>query len=190
MLEILLIMVLVSIILSQAMPAMSTWVANARVRAVAESTQNAIRLASSEAMRRSRSTAFILTDSTPVVGATPTANGRRWLVQALIRRGSAEDNTAALFVQSGTEAAGMNVTVTGPSVLCFNPFGQQITLKGGENGVGDTCVAPNKTSTPTNYTFSHPQTTRRLRVQVGIGGEIRLCDPDKVLSPSNLDGCV
>jgi type IV fimbrial biogenesis protein FimT len=185
--ELLVVLALLSFLTALAVPAVSGWVANARVRAVAEATQNALRLAQAEAIRRSRSTGFALTSGTPGAGATPTSNGQRWWVQSLIR--SSDASTEGLFLRSGTEAASMNVTVTGPALVCFNSFGQQITMKGAANGMNMTCTAPSKSSTLTTYIFSSAQTPKRLAVQLGLGGEVRLCDPDKTLSSTLTDGC-
>jgi type IV fimbrial biogenesis protein FimT len=175
------------VLLATALPSITNMVAMARMRAVAETMQSAIRLAQAEAIRRSRSTAFAITSAEPVLNALPAQNGQRWWVQSLMRSG--ETTATQILLRNGSEALSANVGVTGPALMCFNSFGQQITLKGSANGLNILCSAPLTATLLTEYTFSHPQTTRRLRIQVSLGGEVRMCDPDKVLATDTPDGC-
>ncbi len=175
------------LLLATALPSITDMVAVARMRAAAETMQSAIRLAQAEAIRRSRSTAFAITSAEPVLNALPAQNGRRWWVQSLMRSG--ETTATQVLLRSGSEALAANVEVTGPALICFNSFGQQITLKGSANGLNILCSAPLTSTLLTEYTFSHTQTTKRLRIQVSLGGEVRMCNPDKVLATDTPDGC-
>jgi type IV fimbrial biogenesis protein FimT len=171
------------ILTAVAVPAASDWIANSRIRSVAETFQNGMRLAQAEAIRRSRPAVFALTAADPAVDATPSANGGRWFVRLLRRSGETTDDT--LYLRGGTEGTASSVTVTGPALLCFNAFGQQISLTATATGLGVACTAAG--ATPTEFSFARTGTTRPLKVQVDLGGQVRLCDPKK--SNSAPDGC-
>lgn len=185
--ELLMVLLMIGVLASLAIPPITEWVAVSRVRSAAEGIQHAVRLAQAEALRRSRSTALVLTQATPAIGATPAADGQRWWVQSLQRSG--EDASTQQMLQNGTDPASMNVSVSGVAALCFNALGQQVTLTAAANGLGVDCTAPGAATPYTEYTFTHTRTTRRMRVQVGKGGEVRMCNPDKTLSDEAPDGC-
>lgn len=185
--ELVVVLLMIGVLASLALPPITEWVAVSRVRAAAEGIQHAVRLAQAEALRRSRSTALVLTQAPPAVGATPAADGQRWWVQSLQRSG--EDASTQQMLQNGTDPASMNVSVSGVAALCFNALGQQITLAAAANGLGVDCTAPSTATTYTEYTFTHTRTARRMRIQVGKGGEVRMCNPDKTLSDEAPDGC-
>src|ERR1019366_5507961 len=53
-----------SILVALTVPTMRKWIANTKVRAVADALQNGVRLAQAESLRRSRQVVFALTNST------------------------------------------------------------------------------------------------------------------------------
>jgi type IV fimbrial biogenesis protein FimT len=176
---------IVALLLLAAVPALQSWVADARVRTAAESFQNAVRLAQGEAVKRSRTAVVMLTDSTPSVDATPAANGTRWVVR-LLERSTTDDEEGSLFVRGGGEASSGDVTVSSNSVslICFNAFGQQTTLTKTASGVGAACTAADDTA----VSFSRSG-GRTLKVLVNLGGKVRLCDAEKTFSDTHPDGC-
>jgi type IV fimbrial biogenesis protein FimT len=180
--ELMVTLTLLGILLAAAVPAFGTWTANSRVRSVAESIQNGLRLAQAEAVQRNRQTVFALTNATPAVGATLAANGSNWFIQTLpLMTGETGD-----FVQGGTFAKQSGVTITGASLMCFNSIGRQVTNTA--TGLGADCTAPASATTPTAINVTKTGSDRSMRVQVSLGGQIRLCDPAKSIS-SQPDGC-
>jgi len=178
-----------SVLLLAAMPSFSGWIANARVRSVAEEVANGLRMAQSEAVRRNRPVAFVLTNNTPAKSATPAANGKNWYVQALPLASGASSETAANtdYVQGGNYASQGGVTISGTSsMLCFGSMGNVTAIGASDavNVIGVACTAGTQT-----YTVSRTGADRELRVTVGIGGQVRMCDPTKTLSTTNPDGC-
>jgi type IV fimbrial biogenesis protein FimT len=186
-----------------AMPSFNTWIANNRVRAVAEDMANGLRLAQTEALRRSRQTVFALTGPNP--GADPTgapnysalANGSTWAVSAapsaIVIDGVSE--AKGLFVRGGAIAdIGSGVTVTGPTVVCFGPQGLLVENADVDTGVGAACDP--LPGDPPAYIYKiksasaagdHP-----LQIEVGLGGQVRLCDPAQALggnTPGASEGC-
>lgn len=180
--ELMVTLTLLGIILAAAVPAFGAWTANARVRSVAESIQNGLRLAQSEAMQRNRQVVFALTNATPAAGATLATNGSNWFIQTL----PLMVGEAAEFVQGGTFAKQSGVTITGASLMCFNSIGRQVNNTA--TGLGADCTAPASATTPTAINVTKTGSDRAMRVQVSLGGQIRLCDPAKSIS-SAPDGC-
>lgn len=167
------------------MPAFTQWMANARVRSAAESLQNSIRVAQTEAVRRNRQAVFALTAAAPSLTAAPAVNSTNWYVRALPLAGEVADAT---FYVNGEATAGIGITLTGPSVICFNSMGR-VVANAALGYTTEACASPADAVTPTNYNVSRTGSDRPLRIQVFLGGKVRMCDPAKALSASP-DGCV
>jgi len=181
MIEVMVVVTLMSILMFLAVPNLKTWMANNRVRTVADALQNALRQAQGEAVKRSRQAKFVLTDKDPALSATSSATGPNWYIQSLPLTGSAETASSSDFVRGETIARQYAVSVTGGSpVLCFNSLGRLVS----NTTVG--CTAPSDSVT---YTLNTSGADRKLAVQVYAGGRVRMCDPNKTLSTSNPDGC-
>lgn len=185
--EIVITLALLALLLMAAVPAFSAWVAGAKVRSVAEVLQNGLRLAQSEATTRSRQVVFALTDSTPALTATPAQNGSNWYARVLPLTDSSETADSDDYVSGGTFATQAGVTVTGPALVCFNSLGRQVSNTA--TGLGSDCTAPTSAVEPVVYTVSRTGADRSLKVQVYLGGKIRMCDAAKTLSAGAPDGC-
>jgi type IV fimbrial biogenesis protein FimT len=171
------------ILVALTVPAMQTWIANSKVRSVADVLQNGVRLARAESLRRSRQVVFALTnDAAKDVTFTATENGQYWAIMTVPLM--AED---AEFVQSGVfSATSANVVVTGPAEICFNSVGRLVA--NATTGVaGGSCTAP--AAGGSTYEISLTGSDRRLHVEVGLGGQVHLCDPSQTLSATNPYGC-
>jgi len=162
------------------MPSIGAWIANARMRSVAESMQNGLRMAQVEAVRRNRQTVFALTNATPGLTATPAANGSKWFVRALALPGETAD--ATFYVQGG-DFPGQNVSVSGPAILCFNSMGRLVA--NASTGLGSNCGTPADVA----YNITNTSADRRLQVQVSLAGRVRMCDRDRSLASGQPDGC-
>jgi type IV fimbrial biogenesis protein FimT len=184
--ELMVALAVLGIVLVAAVPALQGWVADARVRTAAEAFQNAARLAQGEAIRRSRTAVLMLTDSEPTIDAEPTDGGQRWVVR-LLERSVDDGNETSLFVRGGAEPAAGDVTVAGDALTCFNAFGQLTTLTSKATGLDTGCTAPTDT-TASEFAFSRDG-GRSLKVLIARGGQVRLCDAEKIFSDSDPDGC-
>lgn len=187
--ELMVTLTILSLLLLIAAPMFSTWIANARVRSVAEDMANGLRMAQSEAMRRNRPTVFVMTNSTPAQSATPATSGRNWYVQALPLASGATSETATTsdYVQGGNYASQSDVSVASTSpVLCFGSMGSVVAIAASDavNVLGVACTVGAKT-----YTISRTGADRALKVYVGVGGQVRMCDPARTLGTSTPDGC-
>jgi len=173
---------LLGVLTMLAMPSFTTWIANNKVRTVSDSLQNGLRLAQAEALRRSRPMVFSLTNSAaPQSGLTAVADGSNWSLN--VSKSSLD--AGSVFVQAGVlsdVAAG--VQVKGAAAVCFNAMGR-LAVNSDTGVAGASC----NTGSPTfAYDISANGSDRPLRVLVGLGGQVRMCDPARKLADSP-DGC-
>jgi len=189
--EMIVAMAIFAILVALTVPSMRTWIANSKVRAVADGLQNGIRLAQAESLRRSRQVVFALTNnSAPSTGYTALNNGftasgtgTYWAVVTIPAMIDGTENPE--FISSGVlSAASGTVQVSGPAEICFNSVGRLVA--NAATGVsGGSCTTPANTS----YTISVTGADHPLQVEVALGGQLHLCDPSQTLSASNPYGC-
>ncbi|CAM3922950.1 Tfp pilus assembly protein FimT/FimU [Roseateles saccharophilus] len=164
-----------------ALPSLSTWVSNARMRAVADALQAGLHVAQTEAQRRSNTVVVFMTGSRVCdINATATASGAYWqarLVPDLLQ------SIAAEAVQCGAlPDVGEGVTITASSTaLCFGADGRQTTVSNPAS-IGVDCTAATA-----SYLVQRSGSDRRLQLNVSMAGSIRVCDPDKASTAP--DGC-
>ena len=187
--------VILAVLAALAMPSMSAFVRNSKIRAVSDSLQNGLRTAQSEASRRSRQVVFSLTTAKPTAtGYTASANGTSWAISTVTAMSAGETSE---FVEAGllTEI-GTGVTITGPASICFNALGR-LTRNTAPGVPGPSCELPTAPATggPSLQSYdigvANPVSgvDRPLRVLVALGGQVRLCDPSRTLSASVPEGC-
>lgn len=158
-----------------AAPDFRTWTENTRMRTVSEALQNGVRQSQAEAVRRNRTVVFFLTNEEPAVGAAAVANGINWGMRTL----PLFPGDAVQYIRGGAFSdVAPGVAITGPAAICFNAAGQQVTV------AAEGCAAAVAT-----YDVTRAGADRRLRVVAAMSGRVRMCDPDKVLSATNPDGC-
>lgn len=184
--ELIVTLTILGLLLAAAAPPMARWAANAKLRAVSEDLQSGLRLAQAEAVRSNRQAVFVLTNATPAIGATPVANGSNWYARLLTLL---TDDTAsdAYFLRGSSQAKQQGMSIEGPAVLCFNSIGRPVANS--STGLGSDCSAPSSATAPTWYKLTSPRADRRLWIAVALGGQVRMCDPDKTLSTTAPDGC-
>lgn len=182
--EMMITMSISALLLVIGMPALSDAVNNAKVRSAAEVLQNGLRNAQSEAVRRSRQTAFVLTAAAPGLSATPAVNGGQWYAQVLPLV-SSETIDSSFYVEGGTfgnQTTG--VTVTGPAIICFNSIGRVVA--NASTGLGASCDPPQAVTT---FDVTKPNADRVIVLQVSASGKIRMCDKSRNLATDAPDGC-
>ena len=186
--ELMVVLTIMTLLLLAVAPSFSSWVANAKVRSVAEEVANGLRMAQAEAIRRNRPAVFVVTNLAPGLSQTPAANGVNWYVQVLPLLGaSSQAATDPDYVQGSNYAKQSGVTIASTSpVLCIGSVGSVVAISdtATNNVLGVACTAGAKT-----YTVSKSNADRALKVMVSVGGQVRMCDPSKTLDASNLDGC-
>lgn len=181
--ELMVVVALAALLLSLAAPSLVAWVRNAQIRTLADSLQNGLRLAQTEAVRRQRQVVFFLSASpTCDTANTASANGRFWVVRTV----PLLDGEGALVVQCGVlsdVAAG--TSIAGPTAICFSASGRLVA--NATPGGGAACALD--ASGLNRYDVSRSGAERALRVTVALGGQTRLCDPARTLSDTSPDGC-
>lgn len=185
-----------AILLVLAAPSMSVWIRNNKVRTVADALQDGLRQAQSESLRRSRQVVFSMTNSTtPTAIPLPaSAGGTSWAIWTVP---SMTDNSeTSQYIASGILSnASTNVTVTpsnGASTVCFNSAGRLVanTSAGVTNITGgDTCVQPSGTPPVQSFAITTPGADRPIQVNLSLGGQIHMCDPNVALSDTHPEGC-
>ncbi|HEX7641404.1 MAG TPA: type II secretion system protein [Burkholderiaceae bacterium] len=183
--EIVAAMLIISLMAALALPSFRSWTANSQVRSVAETVQNGLRAAQVEALRRSRQTAFVLTNSAPTANAAAVANGTNWYVQVLplFSGEQVQDPVTPASGSFGKTVSG--VAVTGPAQVCFNSMGRLVT-NAGATFAGSSCTAQTSVTT---YDLTRANADHPLEVQVQPSGQIRICDKTRTLSANAPDGC-
>ncbi|MBU1359076.1 MAG: GspH/FimT family pseudopilin [Gammaproteobacteria bacterium] len=184
-------MVVMALLFALAMPSMSGWIRNSRLRAASDSLQNGLRTAQAEALRRSRQTVFALTNDKPTTtGYSAAANGRNWAVSTVVSMATGETSA---FIEAGVVSElDTTISITGPAAICFNSIGRMV-VNTTPGVTGASCALPTTTPPVQVYdiTYTNPVAgvDRPLRVTVALGGQVRLCDPAKTLSATYPEGC-
>ncbi len=199
--EMIVAMAIFAILVALTVPAMQVWIANTKVRAVADALQNGIRLAQTESLRRSRQVVFALTNNTnPQPGNfTAADNGTYWAIQTI--PAMTDGTEAPAVVATGVlTSGGSNVTITGHAAICFNSMGRLVANSQAATGVGAPCTVPTTGLNPgivvptLNYVINLTKSGAQLadhplQVELALGGQLHLCDPTTTLSNTNPYGC-
>jgi type IV fimbrial biogenesis protein FimT len=196
MIEMLVTIAIFAILVALGVPTMTTWIRNNKVRTVTDSLQTGLRLAQAESLRRSRQVVFALTDSTtPLVTPLPAvANGNSWVIYTV--PSMTDGSEVPTLIQSGVMSnVSANVTINsnGVAAVCFNSVGRLVTNAGAGvtaiTGGGNTCVQP--AGAPPVFTFNVnvAGADRPLAVNLGLGGQVHMCDPGVPISDAHPEGC-
>lgn len=184
--ELMVTIVLLSILLTIAVVSMSKWIRDSKIRSVADTLQNGLRLAQSDALRRNRQVVFSLTDDKAISTAYKAKdNGSNWAISTV----KALADNAPEFIEAGvlTDVAG-GVLITGPNSICFSSIGR--TVPNPTPGpTSANCGSPPASKSFYRFDLKIQDTDRKLSVLVYLGGQVRLCDPAKKLSTEQPDGC-
>jgi type IV fimbrial biogenesis protein FimT len=196
MIEMAVTMTIFAILVAVGVPTMSTWVKNNKVRTVSDSLQTGLRVAQTESLRRSRQVVFALTNSTTpdtILPLPAVADGLSWAIYTL----PSMVGEPATFIQSGVlsnASALVQVNSNGVTAVCFNSMGRLVSNATSVNavtGAGNNCVQPTAAVGPPVqvFTISMPGADRTLQVNLGLGGQVHMCDPAVTLSLQHPEGC-
>ena len=182
--EVLVTIVIVGILFSIGVGSYQSWINNVQIRTTAESIQNGLQLARMESVRRNANVELVLTAATPgpiAVNPALSTTGRNWLVRVQNVPGP---NVATDYIQSRSGNEGSkNATVSasaGTGVFTFTGFGRLATTSTAANiDIANPTGGACRTSSTSGMTC--------LRLTVGAGGQIRMCDP--AIPNTNPQGC-
>ncbi len=180
--EIAVVLVVLALILTSAMPSIGSWLRNIRLRNQAEAIQNGLQQARNEAVRRNRAIGFYLVTpgSTTALtsGCAQSAAGTSWVVSARDPAGacntaptetptsSSDPMIVATHVGadggSGVRVGGVDTDDTAASSVTFDAFGRRS---------GDL------TRITVDYATSQSG-DRPLQIDISANGMVRMCDPN------------
>lgn len=195
--ELLIVVAIIGLTTALAAPALRTWSANAQVRSSGSNIATALRTAQAEAVKSFQPVAFYRTNATTCVGTEPpVATGTRWVVRvvpntAITLPGNAITAPAMCGEISEQSAA---IQVQGPTAVCFSPSGRPVALTNATPQSGGTAACNVPASGQIVYWVDttasvNTGSLKRLSVWVQLGGSVRLCDRERVLSDQMPDGC-
>jgi type IV fimbrial biogenesis protein FimT len=152
--ELLIAVAILAIASAIAAPSYNGFVANTQIRSTTESIRNGLQVARAEAVKRNATVAFTLNtaDTSWVVGC-PVVSAN---CPATIQTKAAREGGAAT----------VTVAITGTNTISFTNLGN-ITAAGGQMSIVDV----DNTSVPATR-------SNDLRIRIGAGGNIRVCDPN------------
>ncbi|TXF12056.1 prepilin-type N-terminal cleavage/methylation domain-containing protein [Pelomicrobium methylotrophicum] len=153
---------LLAILLFVGVDSYRTWIQNTQVRTVAEAILNGMQLARGEAVRRNVNVQMVL------------SGGTGWVVSVA--------NTGEL-IQSRTDGEGgknamLSVIPSGATTITFNGLGRV---------VANADASPSIAQVEVSSSALADAETRKLQIRVGVGGDVRMCDPQ--LSPPDPRAC-
>lgn len=200
--EILVALAIVIILYAAAAPNFSEWIQNTKIRTAAESIQNGLSLARSEAVHRNVTTQFV------------TCGGSSWdviatsavVASSVVCATPAGAGWASIQRRPGYTSSTTDLVNTTQSTIGFNGLGRQISITNPANGVttpsppvavnidvstsvaGTSCYCPVGTC---GYPGPIPNAStgklRCLRISISSGGQVRMCDP--ALQANTAQGC-
>ena len=189
--ELMVTITLIAILVMLAVPAFSTWIHNTKVRTIAESLQNGVRMAQSEALRRNQQVVMSFTnDTNPNLNPTAVVGGKNWSIQTV--PSPYVNNNAAEFLGAGILAGvASGVGITGPSAaICFNANGRLLTQQNNTSSATATATTNCAATGAVTFNVSQANSDRPLKVVVQLGGQVRMCDPGlPALSTTSPQGC-
>ena len=185
-------LVIASLLLAVGIPSFSTFMQNSHIRNAAESMQNGLSLARTEAVRRNTNVRFTLGEASSwTVGCVTAVDDldEDGVVDcpATIQTRAAAEGSSHAVVSLSEVVASTNTAAASPAItsdISFNGLGKVRALPAGNNAVinisnpvGGTCAATGGTM-------------RCLRVVVSAAGQVRMCDPKLSASnPSDPQAC-
>jgi type IV fimbrial biogenesis protein FimT len=199
MIEMAVTMTIFAILVTLGVPSMTTWIRNNKVRAVTDSLQTGLRLAQAESLRRSRQVVFALTNSTTpdtILPLPAVAGGISWAIYTIPSMTNAVDEQPT-FIQSGVLSnASANVQVVSTnnvSTVCFNSMGRLVNNASANVTAitgGATCIQPSVSTPPVlKFNITLTGADRPLQVNLGLGGQVHMCDPAVAISDAHPEGC-
>lgn len=149
---------ILGILAAVAMPNFTAWMRNTEIRNAAESVLNGMQRARAEAVSRNTNVAFAL-------GATTS-----WTVATVVPASVIESRLA----NEGSKSVTLTAQPVGATTLTFNNFGMIVA-----NADASAAI--------TQIDFVATGGNKNMRITVGVGGNVRMCDPN--VPSTNPTGC-
>ncbi len=181
MIELAIAMVIFGFLILAAAPSVQDWFSNTRIRGAAESLQNGLQTARSEAIRRNRTISFWLvsTDDANAFSSTCTLSDTSgsWIVSVNAPTGScdsAPSTTDSPMIVTGRPIgdSGSRVSVTATQSDASTPA-TAVTF----NGFGHVTNTTDAIGQIDIHDVNSATGTRPLRLVISTSGMVRMCDP-------------
>jgi len=186
-LELMLGLVLLAILLGMGIPSFTEWMRNTQNRTAAESVLNGLQLARNEAVRRNTQVRFNLTDASGAVAWTVTCvNPTPSCPVPIQSRPAAEGSVQA---RVGVSTAAIPLPTPPGQFASAIAAGTGLVAGVTFDGIGRVPNANVGTDfTRADITNATNAGARRYVVLIGVGGQIRMCDPTLPFA-TNPQGC-
>jgi type IV fimbrial biogenesis protein FimT len=184
--ELLVGMAILAIVLALGVPTFSMWMQNTQIRNAAESIQNGLQLARTEAVKRNTTVRFSMTTSVDN-SCVLSSSAANWVISlgdpsgkcgGSLLNGPGDPAPQLIQVYSKSEGASRVVVDADQSQVTFNGMGQLTS------SVTKICVGMTNVSAAS---CSVPGRERHLAIKVSAGGQVRMCDPR--LASGDPQGC-
>lgn len=187
--ELLVTITLLGILATLSIPSFTGWIRNSQIRTVADALQTGVRTAQAESVRRNRQVVMWFTNGDPLTGGTPLAGGKNWGLQTVAQFGeAAEYITGGKLADIASSVAIANDMAS--NAICFNSVGRMVANPSSTGISGAACQVPTSPATSAAFNVTLAGADRPLRVIVQIGGQMRMCDPNRpTMSSASPDGC-
>lgn len=155
--ETMIVITVLAILLMGIVPTGQEWLANSRIRSAAENTLAGLQLARAEAVKRNTVVEFVL-DGTAGAG---------WTVRSALSGEEIQKRAAG----EGTSDVTVAATPDGATRVSFDGLGRRTVNIDASNPI-------DRIDLDLPSTVLAADRTRDLRLQLGLGGQIVLCDPN------------
>ena len=159
--EMMIVVVLLAIVSAIAVPSFTQMIQNTRIRTAAESIQNGLQVARAEAVKRNAKVKFQLNDA-----------DSGWVVCEVAN--VADDCPDEEQIQSRSTAEGSTADVTATVV----PAGNTSVVFTGMGLIDQGSNPFTQVDVDMSETVMSPADSRELRILLGAGGSIRMCNPN------------
>ena len=161
--ELMVAITILAIMLFIALPNFAVWMQNTQIRTAGEAVLNGMQLARAEAIRRNANVELRMDASS---GWTARVAGTGEVIQSRL-------------AGEGSAAALVTITPAGTTTVTFNSFGSVAT-----NDDGTATVTEIKIDSPAIAAAD----SRELCILVGLGGNVRMCDPQVAVTDTRSCG--
>lgn len=179
--EVMISLAVLGLVIMIGLPNLTAWLQNTQIRTAAEAVHAGLQLARAEALKRNATVRFQLV-STLTSACALSTTGKNWVVSladAAGRCDEPESDAGAQIIQkrSGGEGSpNARVVATGGNSVWFNGLGRVVQLPAAPAAPLTQIDIDNPTNGACKTTAGN-EPMRCLRIVVGTGGQIRMCDP-------------
>jgi len=155
------VMAVLAILLAGALPSAQEWLANSRIRSAAESMLAGLQMARAEALKRNVAVEFVL-DGSSTSG---------WTVRTALSGEQLQQRAAG----EGTADVTVSASPAGATRVSFDGLGRRTANIDGSDPIDRIDI-----DLPASVLAADK--TRDLRLQLGLGGQVAMCDPNVTAS--------